>query len=115
MLLSGVGLFGVLDYSVVQRRREIGIRVAVGAQVAHIAQRVTADVFRMLLVGSGTGLALGLTSVRFIEALLYQVRVGDWELLALPYFMVVAVALLASVPPVIRAIRVDPATILRSE
>ena len=115
MLLSGVGLFGVLDYSVVQRRREIGIRIAVGARAADIAKRLTADVFRMLFIGSGTGLALGLVSVRFIEALLYQVGARDWELLALPSFAVIAVAVLASVLPVIRAIRVDPATILRSE
>ena len=115
MLLSGVGLFGVLDYSVMQRRREIGIRIAVGAQAPHIAKGVTADVFRMLLVGTGAGLALGLMSVRFIEALLYQVSASDWKFLALPSLMVVSVVLLASVPPVIRAVRVDPATILRSE
>jgi putative ABC transport system permease protein len=115
MLLSGVGLYGVLDYSVVQRRKEIGIRMAIGAQAVDIAGRVTADVFRMVLIGSAAGLLLGLTSVRFIEALLYQVKAGDLVLLALPSLTIVAVALLSSIPAVVRAIRIDPASILRSE
>src|SRR5207248_678977 len=73
LLLAGVGLYGVLDYSVLQRRREIGIRIAVGAQAGDIARRVTADVSWMVGVGALAGLALGLASVRYIEALLYQV------------------------------------------
>ena len=55
LLLAGIGLYGVLDYSVLQRRREIGIRMAIGAQAGDIARRVTADVFVMVLVGSGGG------------------------------------------------------------
>ena len=74
LLLAGIGLYGVLDYSVLQRRREIGIRMAIGAQAGDIARRVTADVFRMVLVGALAGLALGMASVRYIEALLYQVK-----------------------------------------
>jgi predicted permease len=115
LLLSGVGLYGVLDYSVVQRRREIGIRMAIGAQALDIAGRVTADVFRMVLLGSVAGLALGLMSVRFIEAILYQVKAGDLVLLALPSMAILLMAFLASAPAVARAIRVDPADILRSE
>jgi putative ABC transport system permease protein len=115
LLMAGVGLYGVLDYSVVQRRKEIGIRMAIGAQATDIAGRVTADVFLMVLVGSAAGLALGLVSVRFIEALLYQVKAGDPGLLAMPSLTIVAVALLAAVPAVVRAIRIDPAAILRTE
>ena len=74
LLLAGVGLYGVLDYSVLQRRREIGIRMAIGAQAGDIARRVTADVFSMVLVGALAGLALGMASVRYIESLLYQVK-----------------------------------------
>ncbi len=54
LLLAGIGLYGVLDYSVLQRRREIGIRMAIGAQAGDIARRVTADVFAMVLVGSAS-------------------------------------------------------------
>jgi predicted permease len=115
LLLSGVGLYGVLDYSVVQRRREIGIRMAIGAQALDVAGRVTADVFRMVLVGSAAGLALGLMSVRFIESILYQVKAGDLGMLVLPSLTIVAVALLAAAPAVMRAVRIDPADILRSE
>jgi putative ABC transport system permease protein len=115
ILLAGVGLYGVLDYSVAQRRREIGIRMAIGAQAMDIARRVTAEVFRMVLIGAAAGLVLGLMSVRFIEALLYQVQSGDPRLLALPILSILSLALLAAIPPVIRAIRTDPATILRSE
>ncbi len=56
LLLAGVGLYGVLDYSVLQRRREIGIRMAIGAQAADIARRVTTEVFLMVLLGAGVGL-----------------------------------------------------------
>ena len=59
LLLAGIGLYGVLDYGVQQRRREIGIRMAIGAQAGDIARRVTADIFLMVLAGAVAGLALG--------------------------------------------------------
>jgi predicted permease len=115
LLLAGVGLYGVLDYSVLQRRREIGIRMALGAQAGDIARRVTVDVFSMVLAGALAGLALGMASVRYIEKLLYQVKGADLGLLALPSITILAAALLAAAPAVIRAVRIDPATMLRSE
>ena len=84
LLLAGVGLYGVLDYSVLQRRREIGIRMALGAQPRDLAVRVTARVFSMVLLGALTGLALGLASVRYIEPLLYQVRSTELPVLVIP-------------------------------
>ncbi|MCU1272805.1 MAG: hypothetical protein JWO48_236 [Bryobacterales bacterium] len=115
LLLAGVGLYGVLDYSVLQRRREIGVRMALGAQAGDIARSVTVEVFSMVLVGALAGVALGMASVRYIETLLYQVKATDLAMLALPSLTIVAAALLASLPAVIRAVRIDPATILRSE
>jgi ABC-type lipoprotein release transport system permease subunit len=115
LLLAGIGLYGVLDYSVLQRRREIGIRIAIGAQAVDIARRVTADVFRMVLVGAFAGLGLGIGSVRYIEALLYQVKATDLAMLAIPSLTIVAAALLAALPAVIHAVRIDPVTMLRSE
>jgi predicted permease len=115
LLLAGVGLYGVLNYSVLQRRKEIGIRMALGAQAGDVAQRVTVDVFSMVLVGAFAGLAIGMASVRYIEALLYQVRPTDPRMLALPALTIMAAALLAALPPVIRAVRIDPAKVLRAE
>jgi predicted permease len=115
LLLAGVGLYGVLDYSVLQRRREIGIRMAIGAQPAGIARLVTVDVLTMVLAGALAGLALGMASVRYIESLLYQVKATDLGLLALPSLAILAAALLATLPAVIHAVRIDPVTVLRSE
>ena len=114
-VLAGVGLYGVLDHSVEQRRREIGIRVAIGAPAVSIARQVTVEVFAMVMLGAAAGLALGLTSTRFIESLLFEVRASDWSRLALPSLTIIATALAAAVPAVIRAVRIDPASSLRAE
>jgi ABC-type antimicrobial peptide transport system permease subunit len=115
LLLAGIGLYGVLDYSVQQRRREIGIRLAIGAPTADIARRVTAEVFSMVLLGAFAGFALGMASARYIESLLYQVEPTDPAMLTLPALTVFVAALLAALPPVIRAVRIDPAKSLRVE
>jgi predicted permease len=115
LLLAGIGLYGVLDHSVLERRREIGIRMAIGAPASDIARRVTADVFWMVVAGALAGLALGIVSVRSIEALLFQVKPTGLAMLALPSFAIVAAALLAALPAVFHAVRIDPATTLRSD
>ncbi len=115
LLLAGVGLYGVLDYSVLQRRREIGIRMAIGAQAGGIARLVTVDVFRMVLAGALAGLGLGMGAVRYIEALFYQVKATDLGVLALPSLAILAAALVAALPAVIRAVRIDPVTMLRAD
>lgn len=115
LLLAGIGLYGVLDYSVLQRRREIGIRIAIGAPAGSIARLVTVEIFTMVLLGSLAGLALGMTSVQYIEALLYQVKVGDPAMLALPSITILAAALLAALPAVFHAVSIDPVAMLRAE
>jgi predicted permease len=115
LVLAGVGLYGVLDYAVVERRRELGIRIALGAQAADVAWRVTIEVFAMLLLGAGTGLALGIASERYVAALLYQIKATDLSIIAAPAITILAAALLAALPPVFRAIRIDPVEMLRSE
>ena len=113
LVLAGIGLYGVLDYSVLQRRREIGIRMAVGAQAGDIAWRVTAEVFRVVLAGALAGLALGLLSVRYIATLLYQVKPADLPMLAPPSLIVLAVAAISALPAVWHAVRIDPVAMLR--
>ncbi len=113
--LAGIGLYGVLDCAVLQRRREIGIRIAVGAQARRIARLITLDIFSMVLAGALVGLAAGLATARSIESLLYEVKSTDPHMLVMPWFAILAAALLAALPAVIRALRIDPAKILRAE
>ena len=115
LLLAGVGLYGVLDYSVQLRRREIGIRMAIGAPAASIARKVSADVFAMVLTGAIAGLVLGTVSTRYIEALLFEVKATDWVRLALPSATILAAAMVAAIPAAIRAVRIAPASALRAE
>jgi putative ABC transport system permease protein len=115
LLLAGVGLYGVLNYSVVQRQREIGIRLALGAQRRHIVRRVAAETSSMLVLGATVGLGLGIGSERYIGALLYQVNATDFTILAVPAVTVITAAVMASLPPVMRAVRIDPAAMIRAE
>jgi putative ABC transport system permease protein len=115
LLLAGVGLYGVLDYSVFQSRREIGIRLAIGAQAGDIARRIAFDMVAWIFAGSLAGVALGIASARYIESLLYQVKATDLSSLAAPALALFGAAVLAALPPVMRAIHVDPVTVLRSE
>ena len=115
LLLAGVGLYGVLNYSVVQRRREIGIRMALGAQPANVAWKVTAEVAAMLVLGSGVGLVAGLASERYLETLLFAVKATDWAIIATPVATLLVAAVLAALPPLWHAVRVDPSRVLRAE
>ncbi|MEO8372030.1 MAG: FtsX-like permease family protein, partial [Candidatus Solibacter sp.] len=115
LLLAAIGLYGVLDYGVQQRRREIGIRMAIGAQAGDIARRITAQVFTMVGLGAVIGIAVGMAAVRYVEALLYEVRGNDPWMLAAPGVAIVCAALLASIPAVRRAVRIDPAETLRGD
>jgi putative ABC transport system permease protein len=115
LLLAGVGLYGVLHYSVLQRRREIGIRIAVGARAGGIARIVVFDIFSMILIGAVSGVALGLASARYIESLFYQVKATDLQMLALPSLAILAGAFVAALRPIINAVRIDPASMLRAE
>jgi predicted permease len=115
LVLAGVGLYGVLDYSVLQRRREIGIRMALGARAPVIARLVTVDVFSMVLVGAVAGVVLGMGSVRYIESLFYQAKPTALAVLGLPALTILAAALLAALPAVMHAVRIDPAKMLRAD
>jgi ABC-type antimicrobial peptide transport system permease subunit len=115
VLLAGIGLYGVLDYGVLQRRREIGIRVAIGAQAGDIARRVAGDAASMVLLGTIAGVGLGMASVRYIESLLFEVKGADVRMLMLPSLVILVAAALASVPAVIRAVRIDPVQMLRAD
>ena len=115
VLLAVVGLYGVLDYSVQQQRREIGIRIAIGARNHDVVKQVTFAVFTMVILGATAGLALGIASVRYVEAILYQTRGTDPRMLVMPSLTILAAAILAAAPAVLRAVRFDPVETLRAE
>jgi putative ABC transport system permease protein len=115
LVLAVIGLYGVLNYSVTQRWREIGIRMALGARSAHVVRRVTTDMAGMFCLGSTIGLAGGLASGHFIESLLFEVKAADPGSVAAPILILAGAAVLAALPPAIRAVRIDPAQTLRSE
>ena len=76
---------------------------------------MTADAFLMVLAGAVAGLALGESLARYIASLLYQVKPGDAAMLVYPACLILAAALVAALPAVIRAVRIDPITTLRQE
>jgi putative ABC transport system permease protein len=115
LLLAAIGLYGVLDYSVLQRRREIGIRMAIGAPAANIARLVTVEGLTAVALGSIAGLALGMVTTRFAESLFFEVKGTDPAMLAIPSLTILAASLLAALPAVIHAVRLDPVIMLRSE
>jgi predicted permease len=115
LLLAGIGLYAVLNYSVLQRRREIGIRMAIGSTRASIVRIVTVDVFLMIALGGCAGVALGFGAARYVASLFYQVKATDADMLALPACAILVTAFVATLPAVLRTLRTDPTEILRAE
>jgi ABC-type antimicrobial peptide transport system permease subunit len=115
LLLAAIGLYGVLDYLVVQRRREIGIRLAIGAPAAGIARLVTLEALAMVAMGAAAGLAVALWLVRYVDGLLYHVKATDAGMLGAPALILFAAAFLTAAPAALRAVRIDPAAMLRAE
>ena len=115
LLLAGVGLYGVLNYSVWQRRSEIAIRMAVGAQAGDIVRRVTSQALSMVIAGSLVGLALGALSIRYVSALLYQTSLRDPLMIAVPSATLLLAAIVSALRPATRAAQIEPAELLRGE
>jgi len=116
LILGGVGLYGVLDYTVLERRRELGIRIALGARSGGIGWLVTSRILAMVIVGVAAGVASGIAAERYLfTTLLYEVKATDTTILIMPAITILAATLLAACPPVWRAIRIDPSRLLRSD
>ena len=115
LVLAGIGLYGVLNYSVIQRTREIGIRMALGANSRSVVRKVTADVLSMVCLGSAIGLVAGLASGRLVKVLLFEVKPTDATMIASPLLVLAGAAVLAALPPAMRAARIDPAQTLRTD
>jgi putative ABC transport system permease protein len=114
-LLASVGIYSLIAYSVAQRSREIGIRVALGADRSSVVRMVVGEGLTLAAIGLATGVAGAFLLTRALSTLLYEVSPTDSSVLVLTCAGVLIVAGLASLVPAVRALRVDPAIALRAE
>jgi putative ABC transport system permease protein len=115
LLLAAVGIYGVLSYSISQRRHEIGIRLALGAQASDILKMVLRQAALLTLVGLAFGLVSAYILTRFMRSILISVEPLDVTTFLVIPLILVLVALIASSIPARRATRVDPMVALRYE
>jgi ABC-type antimicrobial peptide transport system permease subunit len=115
LFLTVLGLHGVLANSVAQRRKEIGIRMAVGASPASILRRIVGDGMILAAVGLAIGVIFALILTRFMQSLLFGVTATDPLTFAAFAVLLALVALMACYLPARRASRTDPVTVLRVE
>ena len=114
-LLAAFGLYGVLAHAVTQQRREIGIRMALGARQGDVLSYVLRGAFSMLMVGLACGLASAFALTRLLASLLFQVSALDPVALVAACVLMTLVGVLAAWVPASRAVRVDPMEVLRDE
>jgi putative ABC transport system permease protein len=115
VILTALGTYGVLSNSVSQRRQEIGIRMALGANVGAVRNLVMRQGMRLVLIGAAIGLVTAAAASRMLASVLYGVSALDIAAYVLGCMVMIGVALVASYLPAHRATRVDPATVLRYE
>jgi ABC-type antimicrobial peptide transport system permease subunit len=115
LVLSAVGIYGVISYLVAQRRGEIGVRMALGARVPQVARLVVGE--SLLLVGGGVVLVLAgaLAGTRLLTAVLFEVSPTDPGILLTVSALLLGIAAIASLGPARRAARVEPVEVLRAE
>jgi ABC-type antimicrobial peptide transport system permease subunit len=114
-VLAAVGIYGVTAYAVAQRRREIGLRLALGARRSQILVLVLRQSVTLIGVGLVAGLGLALATTRVLTALLYDVRPLDVATFAIVSIGFATVAIVASIVPARRAMNVNPMVTLRDE
>jgi ABC-type antimicrobial peptide transport system permease subunit len=115
LIIAAVGLYGVMAYGVEQRRRELGLRLALGAPPAALLRSVVREGLGLAVGGAIVGAALAWASSGPLEGLLYETRVTDPRTYIAAGATLVVVALMATLAPALRATRVDPLVVLREE
>ena len=115
MVLAAIGIYGVIAYSVTQRTREIGIRMALGARRSQMLGMILRQSMTLVIVGIVIGFAVALAATRVMATLLYGVSANDASIYAAVIALLGLAALLASYVPARRAMRVDPMVALRYE
>ena len=115
LFLAAVGIYSVLAYNVRRRAREIGIRMALGAQTSNVVSMVFAEAMKPTLLGVMVGVAGALALGRFVSSLIYGVKASDFATFTTVSLVLVIVSFAASLVPAYRATRVQPVTTLREE
>jgi ABC-type antimicrobial peptide transport system permease subunit len=115
VLLSGVGIYGLLAYTVSQRSQEIGVRLALGAEPSQVGRMIVADGLRLALFGIVPGALGGYVAGRAMSALLFGVAPGDPATFATGIGIAILMTLVGSLVPAIRAVRVTPMSVLRAD
>ena len=115
LLLTSVGVYGVLAYAVRTRTAEIGVRMALGARAADIRRMVLGSGLRLTAAGMGIGLVLATAATRLMRAILYGIAPSDATAYVVASAILLSAATLAAYVPARRATRVDPMTALRHE
>jgi putative ABC transport system permease protein len=115
LMLAAVGIYAVMAYSVNQRRQEMGIRIALGAQPQHILRLIVGHGMGLTLLGVGIGLAGSFASTRLLVSLLFGTRASDPLAFCAAVVLLNSAALLACYIPARRATRLDPVLALRYE
>jgi len=115
LLLAAVGIYGVMSYTVSQRTQEIGVRMALGAQMGSVRGMILGQTLKLALIGVGIGVAGALGLARFLVSLVFGISTYDTATFLGVTLLLIAVALAASYIPARRAMRVDPIVALRYE
>ncbi len=115
LLLAAMGIYGVTTYAVAQRTQEIGIRIALGAQVSDVLKLVLGNVMSLAFIGAAIGLGGAYAVTRVMSSLLFEVAPTDLVTFVAVSAILIMVALLACFIPARRATKVDPLVALRYE
>jgi len=115
LLLAAIGIYGVMSYTVSQRREEIGLRMALGAQLTNVRRMILGQTLKLTLIGVGLGLAGAFVVARFLSSMVFGVGTYDPVTFFSVALLLIVVALAASYIPARRAMRVDPIVALRYE
>jgi putative ABC transport system permease protein len=115
LLLASLGLYGLLAFVVTERRNEIGIRIALGAQASQVVRMIVKQGLRLILVGASLGLVAAFAASRYLESLLFGVTTHDPTTFAAVPALLLLVSLIAVIIPARRATRVNPIQALRED